>query len=61
MLSFQRFYFYSSIPGKELILIIELITETRTLNCHKTVGWLCLPLIDGEELESNLDHLVNYK
>ncbi|XP_042904898.1 nephrocystin-4 [Parasteatoda tepidariorum] len=44
----QNFYFYTSVPAKELLLVIEIISESKDNQC-KTCGWLYLLLDEIED------------
>ncbi|KAG8182994.1 hypothetical protein JTE90_027480 [Oedothorax gibbosus] len=57
----QNFYFYTSIPAKDLVLVIELVAPSEVPNCEKSCGWMFLPLLNSEEEESEDDSPMYYK
>ncbi|GIY01498.1 nephrocystin-4 [Caerostris darwini] len=57
----QNFYFYTSIPIKDLLLVIELITPSKLSNGFKTCGWMCLPLLKSEDEDTSDKNTLHYK
>ncbi|XP_054706812.1 nephrocystin-4-like [Uloborus diversus] len=57
----QSFYFYSSIPGNELLLVVELFTRSDKYNCDRVSGWMFSGLSATDEDDSSLRNSVSYK
>ncbi|GIY39591.1 nephrocystin-4 [Caerostris extrusa] len=57
----HNFYFYTSIPIKDLLLVIELITPSKLSNGFKTCGWMCLPLLKSEDEDTSDKNTLQYK
>ncbi|GFT18536.1 nephrocystin-4 [Nephila pilipes] len=57
----QNIYFYTSIPVKDLLLVIELLTPSKISQNFKTCGWMCLPLLKSDEDDLDERNTMHYK
>ncbi|PRD24032.1 UNVERIFIED_CONTAM: Nphp4 [Trichonephila clavipes] len=57
----QNVYFYTSIPVKDLLLVIELVTQSKISKNFKTCGWMCLPLLKNDEDDLDEKNTMHYK
>ncbi|XP_055932867.1 nephrocystin-4-like [Argiope bruennichi] len=56
----QNFYFYTSIPVNDLLLVIELIGPSKICPNVRSCGWMCLPLLSEDEVADD-KNTMHYK